>query len=121
MKCFSLKITVKYCGLREDEQRLEKLVKYVFFVKAEPRLEKLVKDVPFEHQKTPFGGPLRAFSWKNRRFYSSSITKNPILRCFGGEKRPQSDFWYPKGTYFTDFSNLSLPSAENREEPRILR
>ena len=62
---FSFKTSVKYCGLREDEQRLEKLVKYVLFVKAEPRLKKHVKGVPFEHQKTLFGGPSRAFSWKN--------------------------------------------------------
>ena len=79
MKCFSLKITVKYGGLREDEQRLEKLVKYVFFVKAEPRLEKLVKDVPFEHQKTPFGGPSRAFSWKKQTFLLFLHNKKPIF------------------------------------------
>ena len=79
MTWFSLKITVKYCGFREDEQRLEKLVKYVLFVKAEPRFEKLVKDVPFEHQKTPFGGPSRTFSWKKPTFSVFLHNKTPIF------------------------------------------
>ncbi len=93
MICFSLKITVKYGGFREDEQRLEKLVKYVLFMKAEPRLEKLVKDVPFEHQKTRFGGPSRAFSRiKPMLFILPPSQKTRIQRGFGGEKRPPSDF-----------------------------
>ena len=121
MTCFSFKITVKYSGLREDEQRLEKLVKYVLFVKAEPRLKKFVKGVPFEHQKTLFGGPSRAFSWKKPTFLFFLHNKKPVFYfVFGGEKRPQNIFWCPKSTYFTGFSKLSLPSAENREEPRIL-
>ena len=65
MTYFSFKVTVKYNGLCEDEQRLKKIVKYLLSVKAEPRLKNLVKGVPFEHQKTPFGRPSRAFSWKN--------------------------------------------------------
>ena len=45
MTRFSLKHTVKYYGLREGKQRLEKFEKYVFFAKAEQELEKLVKTV----------------------------------------------------------------------------
>ena len=43
-----MKTTVKYCGLCEGKQRLEKLVKYVVFAKAKQRLEKLVEHKPFE-------------------------------------------------------------------------
>jgi len=61
------------------------------------------------------------FMEKTNVFTLPPSQKTRIQRGFGGEKRPPSDFWYPKGTYFTGFSNLSLPSAEKREEHRILR
>ena len=97
MTCFSLKITVKYCGLREDEQRLEKLVKYVLFMKAEPRLEKLVKDVPFEHQKTRFGEPSRAFSRKKPMFLLFLHHKKPVFNAVLEAKNvPQVIFGTPK-------------------------
>ena len=97
MTCFSLKITVKYGGLREDEQRLEKLVKYVLFMKAEPRLEKLVKDVPFEHQKTRFGGLSRAFSRKKPMFLFFLHHKKPVFNAVLEPKNvPQVIFDTPK-------------------------
>ena len=106
MKCFSLKITVKYGGLREDEQRLEKLVKYVLFMKAEPRLEKLVKDVPFEHQKTHFGGPSRAFSRKKPMFLLFLHHKKPVFYI------PQVIFGTPKARILRAF--LTFPCLPRR-------
>ena len=43
MTRFSLKHTMKYYGLREGKQRLEKFVKYLLFAKAEQKLEKIIK------------------------------------------------------------------------------
>ena len=40
MAWFSLEHTVKYYGLREGKQRLEKFVKYLLFVKSEQKFEK---------------------------------------------------------------------------------
>ena len=104
MICFSLKITVKYGGLREDEQRLEKLVNYVIFMKAEPRLEKLVKDVPFEHQKTRFGGPSRAFSRKKPMFLFFLHHKKPVFNAVLEAKNvPQVIFDTPKARILRAF------------------
>ena len=121
MTRFSLKHTVKYYGLREGKQRLEKFVKYMLFAKGEQKLEKIIKNMPFEQQREHFGGQSRAFSWKKPMFLFFLHNRKPVFYVvFGGEKRPQSVFWCPKGMYFTGISKLSLPSAENREEPRIL-
>ena len=105
MTYFPLKITVKYCGFREDEQRLEKLVKYVLFMKAEPRLEKLVKDVPFEHQKTRFGGPSRAFSRKKKPMVLFVLHhKKPVFNAVLEAKNvPQVIFGAPKARILRAF------------------
>ena len=122
MRRFPLKHTVKYYGLREGKQRLEKFVKYVLFAKAEQKLEKIIKNVPFEQQREHCGGQSRAFFQKQPMFLFFLHNRKHYFTLFSEAKSvPKVIFGAPKGTYFIGFSNFSLPSAENREEPRILR
>ena len=76
--------------------------------------------MPFEQQREHFGGQSLAFSWKNPAYLFFLHNRKLVFYVvFGDEKRSPSNFWCPKGTVFIGFSNLSLPSAENREEPNI--
>ena len=92
----------------------------MLFAKAEQKLEKIMKNMPFEQQREHFGGQPRAFHGKTNVLFFLHNRKPVFYIVFGGEKRPQNVFWCPKGKYFIGISKLSLPSAENREEPRNL-
>ena len=99
-----------------------KKIRYLLFVKAEQKLEKIIKYIPFEQQREHFGGQSRAFSWKKPMFLFFLHNRKRFSTMFSEAKSvPKVIFGAPKGTYSIGFSNLSLPSAENREEHRILR
>ena len=76
---------------------------------------------PFRTTKGTFWWAVASVFMEKTMFLFFLHNKKPVFYVvFGGEKRPQSIFLVPQRHVFLGFSKLSLPSAENREEPRIM-
>ena len=117
---FSLKHILKYYGLREGKQRLGKFVNTCFSRKQNRCWKRFLKTCLSNNKGNILEGSRDRFHRKTYVLILPPWQKPIFYFVFGCEKRPPSNFRCPKGTVFIGFSNLSLPSAENREEPRIL-